>query len=80
MNILCLNNIIRNEKTSVLNELELMLVDYFNLDDMSNILTDNMLKTFEQFVMTYDEYWFRFTPILIYLLDAIVQDINNQYS
>lgn len=80
MSILFLNNINRNEKTSVLNELESLLVDYFNLEDLSNVLTDDILKSLEQFVMTYDEYWFRFAPILIYLLDAIVQDINNQYS
>lgn len=80
MNILFLNNIKRNEKTSVLNEVESLLVDYFNLDNMSNALTEDMLKTFDHFIMTYDEYWFRIAPILIYLLDAIVQDINNQYS
>lgn len=80
MQILFLNNINRNEKTPVLNELEMLLVDYFNLDNMSNVMTEDMLTTFNHFIMTYDEYWFRFTPILIYILDAIIQDINNQYS
>ena len=80
MQLLFKNNIIKNEKTPVLNELESLLVDYFNLDNMANVINDDTLDTFNQFIMTYDEYWFRFTPILIYVLDAIVQDVNNQYS
>lgn len=80
MNILFLNNINRNEKTPVLNELESLLVDYFNLDNLANAVSEDILETFDQFVMSYDEYWFRFTPILIYILDAVIQDMNNQYS
>ena len=80
MNILFKNNINTNTKSHMLNELESLLVDYFNMDNLSTVLTDTMVETLENFVINYDEYWFRFTPILIYVLEAVAKDINNSYS
>ena len=80
MDILIKNNIQRNEKTPVLNEFECLLVDYFNMDNLSTVLTDDIIAALEQFVIEYNEYWFRFGPILIYLLEAIKTDINNAYK
>lgn len=75
-----LNNIQDNTKLPVLNEFERLLVDFFNLDNLSNVLDADMVKTLEQFNLEYTLYWFWFTPILVYILDAIKQDINNSYG
>lgn len=80
MNILFMNNIKLNEKSHVLNELECMIVDYFNGASMINSINDEVLDAFQHFVMPYDEYWFRFTPILLYLLNVIIRELNNEYS
>lgn len=75
-----LNNIQDNTKPPTLNELERLLIDFFNLDNLSNILDADIVKTLEQFNLEYTLYWFWFTPILVYILDAIKQDINNSYG
>lgn len=80
MNLLFKNNIEQNKKTNVLTEFECILVDYFNQENLSNIISEDIVSSLKNFVFEYNEYWFRFGPILMYVLDAICQDINNSYS
>ena len=80
MNILFKNNIELNVKTNALNEVEDLIVDYFNNEDLSNLLEESVIKTLEEYQFSYTEYWFHFMPILVYILRVIIKDIINRYS
>lgn len=73
-------NIRENSKELNLNEFEVLMIDYFNKDNLSGILTNEIADSLEKFSLDYTEYWYQFTPILIYILKAICIDINNSYN
>lgn len=80
MNLKIKNNILKNEKGLTLDEFESLIVDYFNNENLSNSLNEDLIKILEEFSIDYTEYWFQFTPILIFILRAIKTDINNSYK
>jgi hypothetical protein len=79
MPIKFLNNIELDKDSQFMNRVERLIMKYFNSEQCGHLIDDEFTDFLSKFVLEYDDYWFRFTPILIYIMNIIIHDLNNAF-